>query len=98
MDPFEPLEKAARRELAEETGVTGDFSLAQCGAFGDPGRDPRGWTISVAFCGRLGEGEGTPVAGDDATHAQWHPCAALPELAFDHTQIIQAARERLGVA
>ena len=98
VDKFEPLETAARRELHEEAGLAGDFALEQCGTFGDPGRDPRGWTISVAFCGRLQAGEGIPQAGDDAAKAAWHPWADLPPLAFDHDKIIHAARTHLGVA
>src|SRR5262245_63478055 len=48
VDEGETLEDAARRELREETGVQRDH-LEQLQAFGDPGRDPRGWTISIAF-------------------------------------------------
>jgi len=99
VDPYEPLEKAARRELAEETGISGDFELVQCGAFGDPGRDPRGWTITVAFCGKLEAGEGIPTAGDDAANAKWFGCSELPDIApniaFDHADIIEAARKTL---
>ncbi|HRT31038.1 MAG TPA: NUDIX hydrolase, partial [Anaerolineae bacterium] len=50
----ETLEQAARRELQEETGLT-DLPLQQLAAFGDPGRDPRGWTVSVVFWSWLGE-------------------------------------------
>ena len=47
VDPAETLAAAAGRELREETGVAA-ADLEQLGAFGDPGRDPRGWTVSVA--------------------------------------------------
>ena len=43
----EPLEAAARRELEEETGLR-DVYLEQLYSFGDPGRDPRGHTVTVA--------------------------------------------------
>ncbi len=89
VDEGETLEQAARRELHEETGLAG-MALAQLGAFGDPGRDPRGWTVSVVFWAWL-EGqasEDAPIAGDDAAAATWWPLAALPPLAFDHAEIL----------
>ena len=48
VDDNESLEAAASRELFEETGLSG-IELEQIGAFGDPGRDPRGHTVSVVF-------------------------------------------------
>jgi 8-oxo-dGTP diphosphatase len=73
----EPLDRAAARELHEETGLTVPPSkLEQLGAFGDPGRDPRGHTITVAFVTfRATETKINP--GDDAIEAQWHPLRAL---------------------
>lgn len=93
----EPLEAAARRELEEETGLAVAADLTQVGAFGDPGRDPRGWTVSAVF-GVVLEGEPPAVAGsDDAAEAAWHRIDALPPLAFDHDLVMRAALERLGV-
>jgi 8-oxo-dGTP diphosphatase len=89
LDKDEALEDAAARELAEETGVRGVL-LRQVAAFGMPGRDPRGHTVSIAFCAQLDERP--PVqAGDDATKADWFPAAALPAMAFDHAEIVAAA-------
>ena len=97
VDEQEPLERAARRELEEETGLASDAEFVQVGTFGDPGRDPRGWTVSVAF-GVVLEGEPCAVAGgDDAHEAAWHPLDSPPPLAFDHALILRAARERLGI-
>lgn len=74
----ESLERAAARELAEETGMSG-ARLEQLGAFGDPGRDPRGHTVSVVFLTLLLT-EGKVTAGDDASAAEWH---AFRSLALD---------------
>ena len=90
----ETLAAAARRELLEETGVVvGD--LEQLVTAGDPGRDPRGWTVSVAYLARVNLGEATPVAADDARAVAWHPLDALPPLAFDHAAIVARAMTRL---
>ncbi|MCP4868211.1 MAG: NUDIX hydrolase [Proteobacteria bacterium] len=88
VDEGEDLETAARRELLEETGLKAG-TLRQFRAFGDPGRDPRGWTIAIAFVSEDTPGE--PQAGDDAREARWFDQHALPSLAFDHDLIVQAA-------
>jgi 8-oxo-dGTP diphosphatase len=95
----EPLEAAAARELEEETGLAG-IPIEQFRAYGDPQRDPRGRTVTVAFLALISPE--TPVrsaGGSDARQACWHPLEALPPLAFDHAQILpdalKALRERL---
>jgi 8-oxo-dGTP diphosphatase len=92
----EPLEKAARRELAEETGLVPTSKFVQFGAYGDPGRDPRGWTVAVAFLVKLSNLGPHVRGGDDAADAAWHKVAAHPRLAFDHDLILQAAMEHAG--
>ncbi len=73
----ESLERAASRELHEETGLSVSSSkLEQLGAFGDPGRDPRGHTVTVAFM-TFRPTESAITAGDDASDAQWHSLRAL---------------------
>lgn len=71
----ESLERAAARELYEETGLSG-MKLEQLGAFGDPGRDPRGHTITVAWLTYL-MAPPKISAGDDAAAAEWHPFKSL---------------------
>jgi 8-oxo-dGTP diphosphatase len=91
----EALERAAARELKEETGVVQPV-LVQLGAFGDPGRDPRGHTVSVAFYAFAATNV-KPVAADDAADARWFAVSELGKtrIAFDHAQIIALAVERL---
>ncbi|HET8754140.1 MAG TPA: NUDIX hydrolase [Salinimicrobium sp.] len=85
----EALEEAAKRELKEETGLKID-NLNQIKAFGAPGRDPRGRTITIAFWGSISAEENIK-ANDDAADAKWFRVDQLPELAFDHQEIIEAA-------
>jgi 8-oxo-dGTP diphosphatase len=91
----ETLERAASRELQEETGIV-QTQLEQLGAFGDPGRDPRGHTVSVAYYAFV-VAAARPVAADDAADAQWVALSTLTRsrVAFDHSRIIALAVERL---
>lgn len=87
------LNDAVHRELEEETGLKG-LKLVQTGAYGRPGRDPRGHTITVAYHGwiKAGGPEASMLqAADDAAAAAWHPCRSLPPLAFDHAEVIADA-------
>lgn len=94
----ETLDEAARRELAEETGVVElPVHLEQLATYGDPRRDPRGRVVTVAYLA-LGPHLPDPVAGSDASAARWSPVAGLLDaagrLAFDHTQILRDGLER----
>lgn len=91
----ECLADAARRELAEETGVV-LTDVEQLHTFGDPGRDPRGWTVSVAHLARVNPADVRPKAADDAKEVGWFPLDELPALAFDHAVILERARGRLA--
>ncbi|AXK34676.1 NUDIX hydrolase [Streptomyces armeniacus] len=95
VDPGETGRAAAARELAEETGVHVDPArLIELGTFDRPDRDPRGRYVSVAWLAHLPAGT-TATAGDDARSAGWWPLSDPPPLlAFDHKDILEAARER----
>lgn len=85
----EDLEISAMRELEEETGIKG-IALRQFRTYGAVNRDPRHRTITVVFIGRVPhvvDCEGR----DDAADAKWFELDNLPELAFDHQEIIKDA-------
>lgn len=90
VDSDEPLKVAAARELQEETGLD-NIALTQLHAFGAPGRDPRGWSVAVAYVGQMDDRDFTPVAADDAEVVAWFDVDALPKLAFDHNTIVRYA-------
>ncbi len=96
LEANEDLVDGAARELEEETGVRG-IPLHQIGAFGKPGRDPRGRVVSIAFWAFLPDAQLVQVsAADDAAEAAWFPVDELPSLAFDHGEIIAAALHLAG--
>ncbi len=89
----ESLEDAAARELFEETGVRG-VHIEQLYTFGTVDRDPRGRMITVAYFALVPK----PLAvqaGSDATDAQWKSVYDLPQMAFDHADIVKYALQRL---
>ncbi len=97
VEPGETLEAAARRELREETGLQ-PVHLEQLRAFGQPGRDPRGWVISIAHLALLDAKEAAawqPRAASDASDVAWFELWDPPPLAFDHAQILAYARQAL---
>ena len=90
----ESLEDAARRELAEETGLQNIF-LEQLYTFGQPKRHPGDRVVSVAYYALVNLVEHAVQAATDASAAAWFPVQALPPLAFDHQTILQTALQRL---
>ena len=98
--PDETLDEAARRELAEETGVDVPSLLRQFGAYGDPGRDPRMNVVTVGYLAVLRD-VGAIVAGTDAAQAALVPVSDVleerVELAFDHLRIVRDAVDRVRV-
>jgi 8-oxo-dGTP diphosphatase len=101
VDEGEDVERAARRELREETGVsTRGVALHQLGAYTAPRRDPRHRVISVPFVAALPRTVAA-TAGDDASQAEWMPVQEMlgsKKMAFDHGQILDDALSWLGSA
>ncbi|WP_326591790.1 NUDIX hydrolase [Streptomyces sp. NBC_01294] len=99
--PRESAETAARRELAEETGlserVVAALHLEQLRTYSEPDRDPRMRVVSVAFTALVPDmPEPAAEGGGDAAQARWMPVARAAGLAFDHGVILADARERIG--
>ena len=90
----ETLEAAARRELADETGITRLY-LEQLYTFGEPERDPRERVVSVAYYALVKLADHELQAASDAANVAWFPIAELPALGFDHERIVEVALKRL---
>ncbi len=90
----EDLEQAARRELEEETGVSGVY-LEQLYTFGKPDRDPRERVITIAYYALIPSDKLQLRAATDAEAVGWFGMDELPELAFDHDEIFTMAHQRL---
>ncbi|OTO09204.1 hypothetical protein A5882_003534 [Enterococcus sp. 4E1_DIV0656] len=110
VNPYENLQRAAARELKEETGLE-SLNSQLVGVYGDKGRDPRGWTISIAFS-TVVEDFPEVIAMDDASEAFWYKLKdfelefllsgdkdyfvfGFNSFAFDHAQIISDSLKML---
>ena len=90
----EETDACAKRILKEKTGLQKIF-IEQLYTFSDPQRDPRGWTISVAYFALINPKQFEIETGRNTTEVQWWQWRELPTLAFDHKEIIKLGIERL---
>ena len=90
----EPLDAAALRTLAEETGLR-DVYLEQLYTFGDPKRDPCERVITVSYFAAVPATGIVPCAAKDSDRVRWWSIYDLPPLAFDHVDILTYALTRL---
>ncbi len=86
----ESLEECSVREAKEETGLEVEIE-GLLGVFSKPERDPRGTVGIVFLCRRVG-GE---LEGSEEGEAALFPLDELPELAFDHSEILEIAKRKL---
>lgn len=107
-EPQETVSESAARELLEETGIAG-LPLEELRVFSRPGRDPRGWVVSVAHIAILPVDRRKEAKGsDDATDAKFFVISeregvlslafegqTAGPLAFDHDEMLKAAVDRL---
>ncbi|NVO19431.1 MAG: NUDIX hydrolase [Bacteroidetes bacterium] len=95
VEETETLEEAVIRELKEETGLETE-GLEQLHTYSAINRDPRHRTISTIFWGTVSLENSTAFAGDDAHAVKWFNSEQLPDLAFDHAEIIKYAVKKPG--
>jgi len=85
------MQDAAVRMLRDKTGIASPY-LEQLATFSGRGRDPRGWSISVAYYALVPE---EVIASGGHPEVELLSVASLKGLPFDHQQIIEAATQRV---
>lgn len=91
------LDAAALRKLREKTGVQAPY-LEQLQGFGSAVRDPRGWSATFVYFALISSDQIQLSHGANTEAAEWFAmtdASSLPPLAFDHTQIVHIALQRL---
>ncbi|MFC7340638.1 NUDIX hydrolase [Saccharopolyspora griseoalba] len=90
--PDEDVETSIRRQLAEKVDVRQLSHVEQLSVFSAPARVPGTRMVATAFLG-LVPADVDPVVPTDT---RWCAVDDLPETAFDHQEIVLAARDRLS--
>ena len=91
--PNEDPDSAAIRILKSLTGLAGVY-LEQLRTFGDPLRDPMERTLSIAYFALIDIHQYEKQISDDY-HAEWFPLNKIPNLVFDHTEMVKMAKAKL---
>ena len=91
LEPGETLEDSIRRHLAAKVDVRELSHLEQLDTRSEPERVPGEWQLATSYLGLVPSDADPSLPGDTA----WHPVDRLPPTAFDHGQIVLAARDRL---
>lgn len=90
----ETLEESAHRHLFDKTNIENAY-IEQLYTFGDPNRDPNGWVVSVAYMALVTENLSDIKTSDRYKSLAWKAIDDLPDLAYDHKQIVEMAYKRL---
>lgn len=90
-DQDDSLEDAARRTLLEKTGLAPRY-LEQLRTFAGRERDPRGWSVAISYVALVPLEE---LAAAPSDVFEFYSADAIPDLAFDHTEQVRAAVERV---
>lgn len=91
----EDVEANAMRKLEDSTGLSGIY-LEQLYTFSAPERDPRERVISVAYYALVASKRLQLRTDEDSEGVGWFSLNELPELAFDHAQMVDTAHQRLA--
>lgn len=91
----EDIEANAMRKLEEGTGVSGVY-LEQLYTFGAPERDPRERVVSIAYYALVPSERLLLKTDEHGEDVGWFALGALPELAFDHGEMVETAHQRLA--
>lgn len=91
----EPIENAAKRVLNNKTGVEEDVFMEQLYTFGQTDRDPRKRVITVSYFALVNSEKVNLRETDEVEDISWHSAYDLPELGFDHKEIVNYAIKRL---
>jgi hypothetical protein len=94
IDEDQDLDAAARRILASKTGVQTPY-LEQLQSFGNATRDPRGWTLSVAYVALISQDDARRCVHADIAWRSLDGDPLAMQLAFDHAAILSAALSRV---